>query len=247
MMRSVLDYKASQLACENADYENLHDLNRLLSQFRDTMRISLVDHCSQKKEQSESDMQLSSGLHLSEYEILSGSTRKTLDRIKPIDYYKNDLKKLKTILARPDSMLFSDTYPKTLSGYFATAWNKLNRKSSAEAELMVLFQLFAGDSRSVTDKYEAIHGAYDEALTFLITEPERFVRNYCGIVLRTIKEFSAKLAPEEFYPIYMDMLNHTAADFLGSELVEIVNSYSFYSFVTDRECAYDDYLATGIQ
>lgn len=115
MIRFVCDYKAMQIENGNVDYENLCDLNRILSRFRDTMQMSLIEYCSQKREQSERDLKLSQQIRLSEYDLMTGSSRAALDKMKPMNYYEQDLKKLKSILMKTDSLaLNSDMYAKTM-------------------------------------------------------------------------------------------------------------------------------------
>lgn len=109
MIRFVCDYKAMQIENGNVDYENLCDLNRILSRFRDTMQMSLIEYCSQKREQSERDLKLSQQIRLSEYDLMTGSSRAALDKMKPMNYYEQDLKKLKSILMKTDSLALTRT------------------------------------------------------------------------------------------------------------------------------------------
>ena len=231
MIRFVCDYKAMQIENGNVDYENLCDLNRILSRFRDTMQMSLIEYCSQKREQSERDLKLSQQIRLSEYDLMTGSSRAALDKMKPMNYYEQDLKKLKSILMKTDSLaLNSDMYAKTISGYFTMALSKLKKKNKADADFMGLLLFFAGNSQIISDKYEIVYNAY-----------------YDNIVLKTIKAFSAKLEADEFYSIYMDMVNHTAADYLGPDLVDIINTYTRYAYVTDKETEFEKYLAISLE
>lgn len=248
MIRFVCDYKAMQIENGNVDYENLCDLNRILSRFRDTMQMSLIEYCSQKREQSERDLKLSQQIRLSEYDLMTGSSRAALDKMKPMNYYEQDLKKLKSILMKTDSLaLNSDMYAKTISGYFTMALSKLKKKNKADADFMGLLLFFAGNSQIISDKYEIVYNAYYDAVRFLITEPEFWISDYCNIVLKTIKAFSAKLEADEFYSIYMDMVNHTAADYLGPDLVDIINTYTRYAYVTDKETEFEKYLANSLE
>ena len=248
MIRFVCDYKAMQIENGNVDYENLCDLNRILSRFRDTMQMSLIEYCSQKREQSERDLKLSQQIRLSEYDLMTGSSRAALDKMKPMNYYEQDLKKLKSILMKTDSLaLNSDMYAKTISGYFTMALSKLKKKNKADADFMGLLLFFAGNSQIISDKYEIVYNAYYVAVRFLITEPEFWISDYCNIVLKTIKAFSAKLEADEFYSIYMDMVNHTAADYLGPDLVDIINTYTRYAYVTDKETEFEKYLAISLE
>ena len=174
--------------------------------------------------------------------------RSALDKMKPMNYYEQDLKKLKSILMKTDSLaLNSDMYAKTISGYFTMALSKLKKKNKADADFMGLLLFFAGNSQIISDKYEIVYNAYYDAVRFLITEPEFWISDYCNIVLKTIKAFSAKLEADEFYSIYMDMVNHTAADYLGPDLVDIINTYTRYAYVTDKETEFEKYLAISLE
>ena len=78
MIRFVCDYKAMQIENGNVDYENLCDLNRILSRFRDTMQMSLIEYCSQKREQSERDL-----TYIIHSGFISGYQNRYGDNLKP--------------------------------------------------------------------------------------------------------------------------------------------------------------------
>ncbi len=247
MIQSIHEYQAEQIRIANSDYLGLSDLKYILSRFRDSMQISLVEHCSEKEKQSRQDLMLSQNISLDEYDVLTRKPQSALEKMNPLDYYRKDMRKLKAILnATNSSHLHSDRYKKTISGFFTTALNKLKKKDDSDAELISFLFLFAGDSHFISDRCEIVHEAYSKALEYLIVAPKDYVWDYCNVILKIIKRFSAKLAEDEFYMIYMDLVNRTAADYLGTEIVDIINTYTVYSNMTDKKTMYDKYLATSI-
>lgn len=247
MVSSVLEYQTERIREDDTDYRNLADLRHILflSHKNEDIQESLLKHVSQKEEESRKDWMLSLDISLSEIDILMGKPQASLNKIHPLDYYKQDLMSMRSLLIDENLSLYSDFYPRILSDLFSAALNKMN--SSSEESLWGVWLLFSGNSSFVSDRYERIHDAYLELLEYLITAPEEHIENYCSVVLKTIKKFSDKLKIDEFYMIYMDMVNSTAASYLGTDIVEILNTYTYYSFVTDKDVMFDRYLAISIE
>lgn len=246
MVQSVYDYKLAGGLEGDTDLKNLTDLSSLLSQCHDVLDMSLIKYCLEKEMQSALDLQLSSELSLHEYDLITGASQKALGRMSHSDYLK-DIQKLKSIISACDSSeLNSDNYSKALSKIFDTALKKLQKKDK-EDDLLGFLMLFAGNTNVISDRFEIIHDAYYNAFEFLLFAPEIYISDYCNIVIRTIKNFSGKLDSEEFYTIYMDMINTTAANYLGSDIVDMINTYSRYSYITDREILFERYLATSAE
>ena len=246
-MRSVSEYQAEQIKIGNSDYLELCDLKHVLSRFKDSMHISLVEYCSEKEKQSKRDLMLSQNISFDEYDLWTRKSQSALEKMHSMDYYRSDMRKLKSILNAANSSCYSGVHIKTLSGYFTTALNKLNKKDESDADLVSFFLLFAGDSQFISDRCEIVHDAYYNALQYLIVAPQDYIWNYCNTILKTIKRFSAKLNEDEFYMIYMDMVNHTSGNYIGSDIVDIINNYTLYSDITDKKTMYDKYLATSIE
>lgn len=246
-MRSVSDYQAEQIKIGNSDYLELCDLKYVLSCFRDSMHISLVEYCSEKEQQSKQDLRLSRNISFDEYDLWTRKPQSALEKMHSMDYYTQDMRKLKSILNAANSSCYSDMHAKTLSGYFTTALNRLKKKDDSDADLVSFFLLFAGDSQFISERWEIVHDAYYNVLQYLITTPQDYVWDYCNTILKNIKKFSVKLNEDEFYMIYMDMVNHTSGNYLGPDIVDIINNYTLYSDITDKKTMYDKYLATSIE
>lgn len=233
MIQSILECRLS----DSTKFETLGGVNGMLSYFQDSLQIDLLEHCRQKMEQSARDMQKARKLRFDEVSLAFGETEKLANSLTPIRSYQKDIKKIRTILMQDTSS--ANPAKTTVVELLRKAEKTLNKKRNMDFGDLIL--LYLGRSQLIVEPYVAVNSCYEGIYTYLMNEPMESVTEYQRHVLQTINRFSHKLEADEFWTIYMDMLNNTAADFLGSKIVDMLNTYEMYSFVLDQESIFELY------
>lgn len=234
MIQSILECKLS----DSIQFETVGEVNGVLSYFQDSLQLDLLEHCREKMEQTAKDMQQARRIKFDEISMMLGETERQIKALTPIDTYKKDIKEIRTTLEQEAS---SNPAKTTVLDFLRKAQKTLNKERNFDAANILL--LLLGRSQFFTEPYAAANTCYAGIYTYLMNEPMEAVTKYQQHVLHTINGFSHKLEAEEFWTIYMDMLNYTAADILGSRIVDMLNTYEMYSFVLDRESIFESYQA----
>lgn len=209
----------------------------MLSYFQDSLQIDLLEHCHEKMEQSAQDMRKARNIRIDEVSLAFGQTERTLKSLTPTQSYLKDIRKISTTIEHDTA--FVNPAKTTVLELLQKAEKTLRKKRSIDFGDLMLLVL--GRSQFFIEPYVAANTCYSGIHTYLMNEPMESVKEYQRNVLQTINRFSHKLEADEFWTIYMDMLNNTATDFLGSKIVDMLNTYEMYSFVLDREYIFESY------
>lgn len=227
MIQSILECRLT----DSAKFKTLDGVDGMLAYFQDSLQIDLLEHCSQKMEQSARDMQQARKMRFDEVSLAFGETERLANSLTPKESYQQDIQKIKNALLK--DTLSMNPAKTIVVDLLRKAEKTLNRKRNMDFGDLIL--LYLGRSQLFVEPYVAANSCYQGIYTYLMNEPMESVTEYQRYVLQTINQFSHKLEADEFWTIYMDMLNNTAADFLGAKIVDMLNTYEMYSFVLDQE------------